>query len=56
MEFVLLDRQTINGNQRLLFQQTCPSVDLSVLFAYTGGNVSRLASQNQLHPWFLHIM
>ncbi len=25
-KFVFLGRQTINGNQRLLCQQTCPSV------------------------------
>ncbi len=29
MEFVFLGRQTKNGNQRLLFQQTCPSMRIS---------------------------
>jgi hypothetical protein len=27
--FPCIGRQTINGNQRLLFQQTCPSMDIS---------------------------
>jgi hypothetical protein len=27
--FVFLGRQTINGNRRLLFQQTCPSMPIS---------------------------
>ncbi len=30
-KFVLLGRQTINGNRRLLFQQTCPSTGVGGL-------------------------
>jgi hypothetical protein len=31
-KFVFLGRQTMNGNQRLLFQQTCPSTSQRPLF------------------------
>ncbi len=34
-KFVFLGRQTMNGNRRLLFQQTCPSMPLSILSAFS---------------------
>jgi hypothetical protein len=34
--FVILGRQTINGNRRLLFQQTCPSMPIGFTISLPG--------------------
>jgi hypothetical protein len=31
-KYVFLGQQTINGNQQLLFKQTCPSMDLDSIY------------------------
>ncbi len=34
LKFVFLGRQTKNGNQRLLFQQKCPSMCIRYMYIY----------------------
>ncbi len=41
-KFVFLGRQTINGNRRLLFQKTCPSITLNNPLFFCNSVISRV--------------